>query len=171
MVAVFSRTSTSFSLFLRVFSPCVRPLLHADAHTSDAYEHTICSIHMSSILCKPVSNFHLVPTGLGSEPKWIIQSESMQCGLAQWQGAGGECVSCGRHVSLPAISPCCFALPVVDFHYFPDRLLRKKWMTSEWENGKQTILTAAKVGCLHCCRLLMTCPECQCPPELTASLF
>lgn len=45
---------------------------------------------------------------------------------------------------------------VIDLHYLPDRLLRKKRMTREWGNGKQIILTAAKVGLSHCPTHIMT---------------
>lgn len=57
------------------------------------------------------------------------------------------------------VSLCDFIRHAVDSLYLSDRLLRKKQMTREWENGKQTILTAAKVGLSHCCDPLIMYPH------------
>ncbi len=48
---------------------------------------------------------------------------------------------------------------MVDSHCFLDRLMRKKQMTREWENGKQIILTAAKVGLSRCFDPLIMYPQ------------
>lgn len=38
--------------------------------------------------------FSIISTGLGSEPKWVVQPESLQRRLAQWQRTGGQSWSC-----------------------------------------------------------------------------
>ncbi len=46
-----------------------------------------------NVPCDLFLYFCQILTGLGSEPKWVIQSESVQRGLAQWQGARGLSLS------------------------------------------------------------------------------
>lgn len=86
------------------------------------------------------------PTGFRSESKWVIQSESMQRGLTEWQGARGLSASHINRVWFKIFSVFYLTDPC-----YLNRHLKRKRMTRGWGNGKQITLTAAKVGLALCC--------------------